>query len=73
MPATGREWDLRVDAQIDKRYHAEKATRAAARYLKNAQAKTGSWFLAAAAYNMGLTGVLRQMERQGERDYFRMT
>ena len=73
MPATAREYGLRVDAQIDERYHAEKATRAAARYLKNAYAKTGSWFLAAAAYNMGLTGVLRQMERQGERNYFRMT
>ncbi len=73
MPATARELGLRVDTQIDERYHAEKATRAAARYLKNAYAKTGSWFLAAAAYNMGLTGVLRQMERQGERNYFRMT
>ena len=73
MPATAREYGLRVDAQIDERYHAEKATRAAARYLKNAYAKTGSWFLAAAAYNMGLTGVLRQMERQGESNYFRMT
>jgi hypothetical protein len=73
MPATAREHGLRVDTQIDERYHAEKATRAAARYLKNAYDKTGSWFLAAAAYNMGLTGVLRQMERQGERNYFRMT
>ena len=73
MPATAREHGLSVDTQIDERYHAEKATRAAARYLKNAYAKTGSWFLAAAAYNMGLTGVLRQMERQGERNYFRMT
>jgi hypothetical protein len=73
MPSTAREHGLRVDAQIDERYHAEKATRTAARYLKNAHAKTGSWFLAAAAYNMGLTGVLRQMERQGERNYFRMT
>jgi hypothetical protein len=73
MPATAREHGLRVDTQIDERYHAEKATRAAARYLKNAYARTGSWFLSAAAYNMGLTGVLRQMERQGEKDYFRMT
>lgn len=73
MPATGKERGLRVDAQIDERYHAEKATRAAARYLKNAYQQTGSWFLAAAAYNMGLTGVLKQMERQGERNYFRMT
>ncbi len=73
MPATAREHGLRVDAQIDERYHAEKATRTAAAYLKNAYAQTGSWFLAAAAYNMGLNGVLRQMERQGERSYFRMT
>ena len=73
MPATAREHGLRVDAQIDERYHAEKATRTAAAYLKNAYAQTGSWFLAAAAYNMGLNGVLRQMERQGERNYFRMT
>ena len=73
MPATAKEHGLRVDAQIDERYHAEKATRTAAKYLKNAYAQTGSWFLAAAAYNMGLNGVIRQMERQGERSYFRMT
>lgn len=73
MPSTARGHGLRVDAQIDERYHAEKATRTAAAYLKNAYAQTGSWFLAAAAYNMGLNGVLRQMERQGERNYFRMT
>ncbi|MGA1380251.1 MAG: lytic transglycosylase domain-containing protein [Schleiferiaceae bacterium] len=73
MPATAKEHGLRVDGQIDERYHAEKSTRAAAKYLKRAKEQTGSWFLAAAAYNMGLTGVLRQMDRQGERDYFRMT
>lgn len=73
MPATAKEHGLRVDPQIDERYHAEKATRTAAKYLKNAYAQTGSWFLAAAAYNMGLNGVIRQMERQGERSYFRMT
>lgn len=72
MPATGKEHGLQVDSQIDERYHLEKSTRAAAKYLKRAYEKTGSWFLAAAAYNMGLAGVQRQMERQNEQDYFRM-
>jgi hypothetical protein len=72
MPATGKEHGLQVDTQIDERYHLEKSTRAAVTYLKRAHEKTGSWFLAAASYNMGLAGVLRQMERQNEKDYFRM-
>lgn len=72
MPATGKEYGLQVDGQIDERYHLKKSTLAAAKYLKSAYEKTGSWFLAAASYNMGLNGVLRQMERQNENDYFRM-
>ena len=38
MPATAREYGLEVNTGIDERYHAEKATRAACRYLKDAYA-----------------------------------
>ncbi len=34
MPRTGREYGLEVNNDIDERYHIEKSTRAACKYLK---------------------------------------
>lgn len=70
MPAAGKELGLVMDNEIDERYHVEKSTRAAARYLKKLHAEFGSWSMAAAAYNMGQTGLRRQVERQGEGNYY---
>jgi len=70
MAETGRSYGLEVTYEIDERYHIEKSTRAATRYLKDAYKATGSWILAAAAYNMGTFGLLRQVELQGMPGYF---
>jgi membrane-bound lytic murein transglycosylase D len=70
MAETGRSYGLEVNHEIDERYHIEKSTRAAARYLKDAYKSTGSWILAAAGYNMGTFGIQRQMEQQGMPGYF---
>jgi hypothetical protein len=70
MPATAKELGLTVNDEIDERYHLEKSTRAAAAYLKSAKARFGSWTLAAASYNMGMSGLQRQMDRQAEGDYY---
>ena len=40
MQGTGRDYGLEVNSNIDERYHVEKATRAACRYLKDAYANT---------------------------------
>jgi membrane-bound lytic murein transglycosylase D len=70
MEATGKEFKLEINDQVDERYHVEKATQAACKYLKEAYAKYGSWSMAAASYNMGIGGPIRQMERQQQNAYW---
>ena len=70
MPATGREYGLKVGNQVDERFHIEKSTEAACRYLKKAYEKLGSWTLAAAAYNAGENGVVRRTGIQGTDSYY---
>ena len=67
---TGKEFNLEINDQVDERYHVEKATQAACNYLKQAYAKYGSWAMAAASYNMGIGGPIRQMERQQQNAYW---
>lgn len=43
MSGTGREFGLEVNSNIDERYHVEKETRAACKYLKEAYARYGNW------------------------------
>lgn len=64
MQATGRQYGLEVNANIDERYHVEKETRAACRYLKDAYAKYGNWLTVAASYNAGQARISTQLERQ---------
>lgn len=64
MPATAREYGLEVSSTVDERYHIEKSTRAACAYLRDAYRKTGCWFAAAASYNAGQGGIVKQMQRQ---------
>ncbi|MBX2845266.1 MAG: lytic transglycosylase domain-containing protein [Saprospiraceae bacterium] len=70
LSRTGKEYGLEVNDVVDERYHVEKSTRAACKYLKQSKARFGSWTAAAASYNMGSAGLNRQMERQKERDYY---
>lgn len=70
MRETGREFGLEINNEVDERYHVEKSTVAACKYLKQAYKKYGSWTLAAASYNMGMRGLERQMERQKVDDYY---
>ena len=65
MQSTGREYGLEVNQNIDERYHIEKATRAACRYLKDAYAKYGDWLTVAASYNAGQGRISRELNRQG--------
>lgn len=72
LKSTAQENGLEVNDHVDMRYHPLEATRTACRVLKRFYEKLGSWTLVAAAYNMGLTGVMRQMNVQMERDYYRL-
>ncbi|WP_439182678.1 transglycosylase SLT domain-containing protein [Carboxylicivirga taeanensis] len=70
MRATAREYGLEVNPEIDERYHIEKSTLAACKYIKKMHDHYGSWTLAAAAYNAGRAGVNRQLARQKTESYY---
>jgi hypothetical protein len=66
LEKTGREYGLEVTEEIDERYHTEKATRAACKYLKGSYELYGDWLTVAASYNTGRTNVTKRRERQKE-------
>jgi len=70
LRATGQQQGLEINNDIDERYHLEKATVAAARYLKSHYNRFGSWTLAAAAYNTGNGNLTRHIQNQQTRDYY---
>lgn len=70
--AAAQEMGLEVNSEVDERYHIEKATVAAAKYLKQNYKRFGSWVEAAAAYNMGAAGLSKAMNSQGTDDYFEL-
>lgn len=63
---------LEVTSEVDERYDPVKSTRAAADYLRHAHEKFGSWTMAAASYNRGITGMINAIEHQKERDYYKL-
>lgn len=69
MPDAGRSYGLRVDAWVDERRDPDRATLAAARYLRDLHARFGTWELAFAAYNMGYNGLLRAIRKYNTNDF----
>ena len=68
MQTTGREYGLEVNKNIDERYHVEKATEAACKYLKDAYDKYQDWIAVAASYNAGQARISAQFEKQQVND-----
>jgi len=74
MPATGKEFGLNQNWFIDERSDPEKATRAAAQYLKSLNRMfDGDWNLAMASYNAGPGRLQRAVKQSKVNDYWELT
>ena len=72
MKATGGQYGLRSTYWYDERRDFEKATRAAARHMKDLYAEFNDWHLVFVAYNAGGGWVRRGIRRSGSTDYWEM-
>ena len=70
MRATGKEYGLEVNSNVDERNNMEKATEVACKYLNKYKDKLGSWTLAAAAYNAGPGSINKYLRIQKQDDYY---
>lgn len=67
---SAKELGLEVDKEVDERYDPLKSTHAACKYLNKAYAKFGSWTLAAASYNRGMSGLDKALKNQNADSYY---
>jgi len=70
LKGTGKDYGLEVTDEVDERFHIEKATHAACRYLKDSYHKYKNWTLVAASYNTGRDNIDRFTNRQKQESYY---
>ncbi len=72
MPATAKEYGMKINREIDERLDVEKSTRAACQYMKDANRKFDNWIMSAASYNCGVTGLKSYVKTQGINNFFQL-
>lgn len=70
MRPTARDYGMEVSSTVDERYHLEKATHAACKYILKLHRQFGNWSLAAAAYNMGQTRLAKEIAQQKAKNFY---
>jgi len=70
MKAAGKQYGLEIYSEVDERYHVEKSTHAAAKYIQYLYKRFGTWTDAAAAYNVGPTAYARILKKQQMDSYY---
>ncbi|MFN4881073.1 MAG: lytic transglycosylase domain-containing protein [Bacteroidota bacterium] len=70
LEETGKSYGLEINNEVDERYHFEKSTIAACKYIQKSYQKFGNWTMAAASYNMGLTGLDEVSFSQKQTNYY---
>ena len=64
LESVGTAYGLEINGEVDERYHVEKSTEAACKFILHLKNRFGSWTMAAAAYNMGETALTKRIEDQ---------
>ena len=72
LEGTGKQYNLEINKEVDRRYDQEMETQAACDFLNDLYKRFGSWTLAAAAYNCGGGRISRTIEEQQVSSYYDM-
>ena len=70
IPTTAKNYGLEVNEEVDERYNVVKATQAACDYFNESYKQFNNWTLVAASYNLGMTGVQAQIDKQKVKSYY---
>jgi|SRR5690606_10108723 membrane-bound lytic murein transglycosylase D len=72
MPATARNYGLKVNSYVDERKDFVKSTHAAAKYLSALYNEFGDWLLVIAAYNGGPGVVYNAIKKSGSDNFWKL-